>query len=157
MASNESDFLIDPGVFIVTMGESIGPEWPIRDPSQSRGYPMSEPEVDASSDHVASTSGILDVARQAAHDGAVDAREAAARTWTATSRFLSRFVYTTSYTVSYGVVFPAVLLAQSIPRDNAAVRGMIDGAHAAILKVDELRGTALERPEVPATRALAPA
>ena len=118
---------------------------------------MSDTQPVAKRSAVPSQSGTLELVTRAARDGAADAREAAIRTWAATSRFVSRFVYTTCYTVSYGVVFPAVLLAQSIPRDNAAVRGMIDGAHAAILKVDELRGTALERPEVPATRALAPA
>jgi hypothetical protein len=55
------------------------------------------------------------------------------------------------------VVFPAVFLAHVIPRDNAAVRGLIDGAQAAILKVDELRGPALAPPAAPATPALTPA
>jgi hypothetical protein len=95
---------------------------------------------------------------KAARDGAADAREAAVRTWAAASLFTSRFVYTTCYTISYGVVFPATLLALSIPKDNAAVKGLIDGAHAAIRKVDEIQGTAIESPDetaVPA--ALAPA
>jgi hypothetical protein len=112
---------------------------------------MSETPVGANSDRVASASGVLELARRAVQDGSSDAREAAARTWAATGLFLSRFVYTTCYTVSYGVVFPAMLLAHSIPRDNAAVRGLIDGAQAAILKVDELRGTALESPAATAT------
>ena len=41
------------------------------------------------------------------------------------------------------LVFSAMLLARTIPRDNEAVRGMIDGAHAAILKVGQLRGTSI--------------
>jgi hypothetical protein len=93
---------------------------------------------------------------RAARDGASDAREAATRTWAATSLFVSRFVYTTCYTVSYGVVFPAMLLSQAIPRNNAAVRGLRDGAQAAIIKVDELCGTALEPPAATARPALAP-
>jgi hypothetical protein len=60
--------------------------------------------------------------------------------------FASRFVYTTSYTVSYGVVFSATLIARAVPKNNAAVRGMIDGAHAAIQKVDELRAPSLSAP-----------
>ena len=77
----------------------------------------------------------LDTISQAAHDGATDAREMATRVWESTSLFLSRFVYTTSYTLSYGVVFPATLIARSVPRDNAAVRGLMDGARAAREKV----------------------
>ena len=69
---------------------------------------------------------------------------AAARTWDATSLFASRFVYSTCYTLSYGVVFPAMLLARAIPRNNEAVRGLIDGAHAAILKVDQIRGMSID-------------
>ena len=118
---------------------------------------MSKTRVGANSDRVASASGTLELVRRAAQDGAADAREAAARTWAATSLFLSRFVYTTCYTVSYGVVFPAVFLAHSIPRNNAAVRGLIDGAQAVMLKVDELRGPALEPPAATAPPALAPA
>ena len=68
---------------------------------------------------------------------------AAARTWTATGLFVSRFVYTTCYTISYGVVFPSVLLARAVPVNNAAVRGLIEGAQAARHKVDELYHPAL--------------
>jgi hypothetical protein len=80
----------------------------------------------------------LDLVARAARDGAADAREAATRTWAATSLFASRFVYTTCYTVSYGVVFPAALLAGSIPRNNSAVRGLIDGAQAAMNKAEQM-------------------
>ena len=73
----------------------------------------------------------MDLAVQAVQRGIRDAgAEAAARTWMAAGRFVSRFVYTTCYTISYGVVFPSVLLARSIPGDNAAARGLIDGADA---------------------------
>ena len=81
---------------------------------------------------------------QAARDGAADAREMATRVWANTSLFLSRFVYTTTYTVSYGVVFPATLIARAIPRDNAAVRGLIDGARSASDKVHEIRGDVVQ-------------
>ena len=77
---------------------------------------------------------------KAARDGAADAREMATRVWENTSLFVSRFVYTTSYTLAYGVVFPATLIARSIPLDNAAVRGLIEGAHAATQKAQEVRG-----------------
>ncbi len=59
----------------------------------------------------------------------------------AASRFLSRFIYTTSYTFSYGVVFPAVLIAKSIPSDNAVVHGLVDGARAASDTVDQWKSS----------------
>ena len=90
--------------------------------------------------------GPLGFVTRAARDGAADARAAADRTWEATHRFACRFVYTTTYTVSYGVVFTSALLARSVPRDNAAVRGLIDGARAAVEKVDHLRDAAPEEP-----------
>ena len=99
---------------------------------------MSKTRVVTIQDPSGSAAGALDLVSKAARDGAADAREAAIRTWDATSRFASRFVYTTCYTVSYGVVFPAVFLAHSIPRNNAVVRGLVDGAQDAIQKVDQL-------------------
>lgn len=45
--------------------------------------------------------------------------------------FVGRLVYTTSYTVSYGVVFPTMLIVRAVPKDNALVHGLIDGALAA--------------------------
>jgi hypothetical protein len=102
---------------------------------------MSETQPEAGGDAALSMSGTLELAAKGAQEGAADAREAAIRTLAATSRFVNRFVYTASYTVSYGVVFPVALLAESIPRDNAAVRGLIDGAEAAIQRVDEILGT----------------
>jgi hypothetical protein len=89
---------------------------------------------------LATPEGALHLATRAARDGAADAREAAARTWEATSLFVSRFVYTTCYTVSYGVVFPTALLARSVPRENPAVRGLVDGARAAVQHIEELYG-----------------
>ena len=89
---------------------------------------MSDPQAISSHDPIESTAGTLELVAQAAQRGAADAREAAARTWTATGLFVSRFVYTTCYIISYGVVFPSVLLARAVPVNNAAVRGLIEGA-----------------------------
>ena len=82
----------------------------------------------------------MQAAVDSAKEGAVQAQEQAARFLPQASRFASRFVYTTCYTVSYGVVFPSALLALSIPQDNAFVHGLIDGAHAARQKVDDMLG-----------------
>ena len=99
---------------------------------------------EANHDQIPPVAGTLQVVKQAAQDGASDARDAAARTWESTSLFVSRLVYTTCYTISYGVIFPSALLARAVPRDNIAVRGLIDGAHAAKHKVEELRSPSLD-------------
>ena len=88
----------------------------------------------------------LDTAVKAAKDGAADARATAGKAIPAAGRFLSRFVYTTSYTFSYGIVFPAVLIAKSIPTNNAVVHGFVDGARAASDTVDQMKGRPLALP-----------
>jgi hypothetical protein len=103
---------------------------------------MSEPLTASGVPSNSSAGGTLALMSQAARDGAADAREAATLTLARTSLFLSRFVYTTCYTVSYGVVFSSVLLARSIPRDNTAGRGLVDGSQAACQRVDVVLGAA---------------
>jgi hypothetical protein len=85
----------------------------------------------SSRDPLKTVADALDMAVKAAKDGAADAKATAGKMLPAASRYLSRFVYTTSYTFSYGVVFPAVLIAKSIPANNAVVHGFVDGAQAA--------------------------
>ena len=90
----------------------------------------------------------LDSAVKAARDGAADAKVAAGKAFPAAGRFLSRFVYTTSYTFSYGIVFPTVLIAKSIPTNNAIVHGFVDGARAASEMVEQVKHRQLEPPTV---------
>jgi len=45
--------------------------------------------------------------------------------------FAGRMVYRTSYGVSYAVVYPIALMTRLIPRENAVVHGLTDGAMAA--------------------------
>lgn len=71
---------------------------------------------------------VLAVASDGLRRGSADAVESASKAWESAGRFASRFVYTTCYTISYGVVFPVMLAAGAVPRENAAVRGLIDGA-----------------------------
>jgi hypothetical protein len=118
---------------------------------------MSETHVHVNRVPLDSSAGTLEIASRAVRDGTADACSAATRAWSATSLFLSRFIYTTCYTVSYGVVFPTMLLAQSVPRNNAAVQGLADGAQAAIQKVDELRSPSTEVAGEPALPLLTPA
>jgi hypothetical protein len=55
---------------------------------------------------------------------------AVASAWAAGS-FLGRVIYNSSYAVSYAVVFPVMLVVQILPKNNAIVHGLIDGALAA--------------------------
>ena len=79
----------------------------------------------------------MDAAVEAAKHGADRAKATAADVIPAAGQFLSRAVYKTSYAVSIGVVLPAVMLAHIVPKENAIVHGLIDGAQAAI---DALNG-----------------
>jgi hypothetical protein len=92
-----------------------------------------------SSDPLKSVANALDSAFQAAKDGSADARAAAENAIPAATRFVARLVYSTSYTVTYGVVFPSMIIAKSLPADAAIVRGLKDGAHAAVEKVDHFK------------------
>lgn len=92
-----------------------------------------------SSDALKALADALETAAQAAREGAADARTTVNSVLPEANRFLSRCVYTTCYTFSYGLVFPAVLLAKSIPANNAAMHGFADGAHAAMDMIDQLK------------------
>jgi outer membrane murein-binding lipoprotein Lpp len=92
-----------------------------------------------SGDPLKTVADALETAVQAAKDGAADARATVDKVLPAASRFLSRFAYTTSYAISYGVVFPTVLVAKSIPTNNAVVHGIVDGARAAADMVDQMK------------------
>jgi hypothetical protein len=104
----------------------------------------------SSRDPLRTVADALDTAVKAAKDGATDARVTAGKMLPAAGRFLSRFVYTSSYTLSYGVVFPAILIAKSIPANNAIVHGFVDGAHAASDTVVQMKTRRLEPPAAPA-------
>jgi hypothetical protein len=98
----------------------------------------------SSRDPLKTVADALDTAVKAAKEGATDAKATAGKALPAAGRFLSRFVYTTSYTFSYGFVFPAIMIAKSIPSNNAAVHGFVDGARAASDMVDQLKHRRLE-------------
>jgi len=69
--------------------------------------------------------------------GATDLQVSAAEALPATSRFLGRVVYNTSYAVSFGVTFPVMMIVRVMPKDNAMVHGLVDGALAARDRVHE--------------------
>jgi hypothetical protein len=107
---------------------------------------MSDTHASAHENSVPTAGGTFDLLKHGARSGAVDARAAAERAWSSSGVFLRRFVYTAGYTVSYGVVFSAAMLARAIPKENAAVRGLVDGAHAAREKVDAVIGAPASGP-----------
>jgi hypothetical protein len=84
-----------------------------------------------SSDPLRSAADAMALALQAAKDGAADAQERVSEVLPHVSGFVSRLTYTTCYAVSYGVVFPSLVLARAVPKDNALVSGLVDGARAA--------------------------
>jgi hypothetical protein len=100
---------------------------------------MSDAENSGSHDPLKTVADALEAAVQAAKDGAENAREAATNMLPESGSLLSQVAYKTCYAISYGLVFPSVLIAQSIPQNNALVHGLIDGAHAAQDMAAELK------------------
>lgn len=84
-----------------------------------------------SADPLRSAADAMALALKAAKDGAADAQERVSQMMPAIGGFVSRLTYTTCYAVSYGVVFPTLLVASAVPKDNAIVNGLVDGARAA--------------------------
>jgi hypothetical protein len=58
-------------------------------------------------------------------------KQGASEALPALGNLVSRAVYKTSYAVAYGVVFPVMLVVRALPKDNAMVHGLVDGARAA--------------------------
>ena len=85
-------------------------------------------------------SGTMDLVATAARNGAADARAAASRMLSGGGLVFARVLYSATYTISYGVVFPVALVTRAIPQENAAVRGLIEGAQAASRKADAVLG-----------------
>jgi hypothetical protein len=109
-----------------------------------------EAVITVSNEPLKSVADALDSAVQAAKGGVEDVRLTASGALPALGSFLSGATFKTCYAVSYGVVFPAVLVARAIPKENAAVHGLIDGARAAIDMVNEMKAKSLSG-EHPAT------
>jgi hypothetical protein len=93
----------------------------------------------AGSDPLTAIADAMDAAVEAAKDGADRARATVADLVPAAGGLLSRAIYKASYAVSFGVVFPAVMIANAIPKGNAVVHGLIDGALAARDAVQDMK------------------
>jgi hypothetical protein len=73
----------------------------------------------------------LAAAAEAIRKGSADAERHASEMMPAIGAFLCRVAYSTSYAVSYGAVFSTLFVVQAVPKDNALVHGLVDGAQAA--------------------------
>jgi hypothetical protein len=93
---------------------------------------MPEPTVTPGADPLATVADALSRAAQAAREGAADAQTRVSEMAPAIGGFVSRLTYTTCYAVSYGVVFPTLLVARAVPKDNVIVQGLVEGALAAV-------------------------
>jgi hypothetical protein len=91
-----------------------------------------------------SPAGFAASAFESVRAGAHELQVRAAEALPATSHFLDRVVYKTAYTLSFGVTFPVMLVVRIVPKDNAIVHGLVDGAIAARDRVDAWRGEAIE-------------
>jgi hypothetical protein len=107
--------------------------------SSRGGRSMSESENSTVHDPLKSVAEALEAAVHAVKEGAADAQESAANLLPDSEHFLSQLAYRTCYAISYGIVFPSVLVARSIPQNNALVHGLIDGAQAAKDMVEEMK------------------
>ncbi len=81
---------------------------------------------------------------ESARHGVTELQERAAEALPAAGHFLGRVVYKTSYAVAFGVTFPVMMIVRIVPKDNAIVHGLVDGAIAARDRVDEWRGESEE-------------
>ena len=99
----------------------------------------SESVASTGSDPLRIVADALDTAVQTTKDGVEKARETASDAIPAAGQFLSQAAYKTCYGISFGVVYPTMLIVRAIPKNNAAVHGFIDGAHAAMDSVQEMK------------------
>jgi hypothetical protein len=90
------------------------------------------------------TADLVDSAFESAEHGSTELQRQGAEALPAAGHFLGRVVYKTSYAVAFGVTFPVMMVVRVIPKENAFVHGLIDGAIAARERVDEWRGDADE-------------
>ena len=93
----------------------------------------------AISDPLNSVANALDAAVQSAKGGMEDVRATVSGALPAITSSLSGLTYKTCYAISYGIVFPTILVVRAIPKENAFVHGLIDGARAATDVANRMR------------------
>jgi hypothetical protein len=87
----------------------------------------------------------LDSAVEAAKNGTGPVAPTPSGIMRSLSGMLSGLTFNTCYAISYGVVFPTLVAAHAIPRDNPAVNGLIGGSRAARDALDELKSSSVRR------------
>lgn len=100
---------------------------------------MSESEATASVDPLKAMGDAIVEAADKVKEGAADIRRSAEQAFPEASNVASKFAYNACYAISYGIVFPSIFLARSVPKDNALVHGLVDGARAAVDMVEEMK------------------
>jgi hypothetical protein len=81
----------------------------------------------------------MELAVSSARQGVGEMANTASQMVPAIESGLSRVGYQVGYGLAFGLVFPAVFIARAVPKDNAMVHGMIDGARAARDFVNEMK------------------
>ena len=133
---NPTDFLIEtlPILMLLLRTSSEYPDYTFWNREM-----QTESATSTGSDPLKAVADALDNAVKATKEGVEKARETATGAMPAAGEFLSQAAYKTCYGISFGVVFPTMLLVRAIPKDNAAIHGLIDGAHAAVDLVKEMK------------------
>ncbi len=85
----------------------------------------------ASADPLRGSADAMGSALQAVKQGTSDVQTRISESIPAVGNFLNRLLYRSSYMLSFGVVFPVMLVVRVVPKNNAIVHGLIDGALAA--------------------------
>lgn len=101
---------------------------------------MSDDQAAAAPDPLQAIADALESASQSTQQGFADVKATAAQAIPAIQSGASQAAYKLGYGLSYGVVFAAVFASRAIPRDNAVVHGIVDGARAATDYLKESRG-----------------
>ncbi len=92
-------------------------------------------------DHLRKLANALDDAVVAAKNGRADSHPRT-HTYCHDTGTLAHLVFSSSYALSYGIAFPFIMIAASVPANNAAAQGLADGARAARSKVDAIKARA---------------
>ncbi len=92
----------------------------------------------AEADVLSKVAGAMVIAAEAMKAGASDAQNAASRALPAASRVISKSAYATCYYLSYGIVFPSLLVAGLMPKNNPIYFGFLDGGRAARDSVQQM-------------------
>jgi hypothetical protein len=103
----------------------------VESPISVRGNPMSAHASRTAVGTVDRTANAVGSAFESVKHGASEIQTRVVDALPATSHFLARVVYKSAYAVSFGVTFPVMMFVRILPKDNALVHGVVDGALAA--------------------------